>query len=71
MTQQEFRSDDDRIAAQEAQQQEPSVQPAGAGAVDAQDMAAADGLTATEEVGRHYREMTERGAHQRGEGAVE
>lgn len=71
MTQQEIRSEDDRIAAQEAQQQDASVQRPDAGAVDTQDMAAADGLTASEETGQHYREMTQRGAHQRGEGAVE
>lgn len=41
-----------------------------AGADDEAGIAAAEGLTPREGVGEHYREMTERGANQQGEGQL-
>ncbi len=64
----DYRNADSFKEAEEGRRRDESVTGASSGPVDEADMAAADGLTATEEEGAAYRESVERGAHQKGEG---
>lgn len=64
----------DATAVDEAAQADQAAVSGGAGRdggpQDADDMAAADGLTADADVAKDYGDMLERGAQQRGEGRV-
>lgn len=70
MSTEDFRTDDDRLAAEAGQDRDLRVTGAGSGPDDAGDRAAAEGLSTTPKQDEHYREMLERGAHQKGEGRV-
>ena len=71
MAQSDFRDADAKAEAQDSAVRDETVTGADPGPVDdTEGMAAADGLTASPEVGEHYREMTETGANVRGEGEL-
>lgn len=70
MSESDFRNEDAREEAEQAADRDESVAGADAGPVDQSDLAAAEGLEVREGVAEHYQEMTERGAHQQGEGAL-
>jgi hypothetical protein len=71
MTTEDFRNDDDKAAADAGRTADEQVQGRDGGPFDADDAAAADGLTSTPEQAKHYEEMIEKGAHQKGEGNPE
>ena len=70
MSESDFRSEDARAEAEQSAAQDESVTGRDAGPIDDESMAAAEGLEVRPGVAEHYQEMTERGANQRGEGAV-
>jgi hypothetical protein len=71
MSTEDFRNEDDKTAAEAGQAVDEKVQGRDGGPFDADDAAAADGLTATPEQAKHYEEMIEKGAHQKGEGSTD
>lgn len=71
MSTEDFRTDDDRQGAEAGRAADESVEGRDGGPFDADDAAAAEGLSSTPEQAEHYEEMIEKGAHQVGEGAPE
>lgn len=71
MTTEDFRNDEDKAAADAGRAGDEQVKGRDGGPFDADDAAAADGLTTTPEQASHYEEMIEKGAHQKGEGDSE
>lgn len=72
MSNQDFRSADEKAEAEADRTIDERVTEASAGPVDDADaQAAAEGLTATEGESKAYTESIERGAKQKGEGAPE
>jgi hypothetical protein len=71
MTSEDFRNDDDKAAAEAGKAADEQVKGRDGGPFDADDAAAAEGLTSTPEQASHYEEMVEKGAHQKGEGDPE
>ena len=67
----DFRTKDDEAAAQAGRAADEVVTGKDGGPWDPDDAAAAEGLTATASQAKHYEEMIEKGAHQKGEGAPE
>jgi hypothetical protein len=66
----DFRSDEARAEAEQASAADATVTGRDAGDIDPDAMAAADGLTVSEDVKQSYQEATERGANVQGEGQV-
>ena len=71
MSTEDFRTKDDEAAAEAGRAADEQVQGRDGGPYDADDAAAADGLSATPEQAEHYKEMVEKGARQKGEGNPE
>jgi hypothetical protein len=67
----DFRTKDDKAAADAGRSADEQVTGRSDGPIDADDMEAAEGLTASPETAEAYEEMVERGAKQKGEGAPE
>ena len=70
MSETDFRTEDARAEADLAAERDEQVTAADAGPVDDEGLRAAEGLTTPPGTAEHYREMTERGAHQQGEGKL-
>jgi hypothetical protein len=71
MSDSDFRTPDDKKTAHEDELLDEQVTGASSGPIDEDDMAAADGLTASPEVAASYEDALARGAAQKGEGAPE
>ena len=70
MSEPDFRNQDARAEAEDSAERNQTVTGPDAERVDEEALAAAEGLAVRPGVEDHYREMTERGAHQHGEGRV-
>lgn len=70
MSETDFRDGGARDEAARAAAADEAVTGADPGPVDDEDERAAEGLTPSPGVAGHYREMTERGANQQGEGRL-
>lgn len=71
MSSEDFRTADDKPAADAGQQADEKIQGRDGGPFDPDDAAAAEGLETSSEQAKHYEEMIEKGAHQKGEGNPE
>jgi len=71
MSENDFRTADDREAAEAGRAADEAVKGRDGGPFNAADAEAAEGLTVSPEQAANYEEMLERGAHQKGEGAPE